>query len=300
MYVTSFHCPSAEKLAEAQRRFATLQNELQSSLDAQRESNASPGLRKRKTRFHLSQEERCKHHNIKDLKLAFSEFYLSLILLQNYQVFSASTHSDHFMSPAVVWSDYISFPVSFQSGVVCSCWFLLVSHRTWTSLVSVRSWRNMTRSWILPAGRTGVWLMWRWHLSTPARRSHSSLLRRRCLPATRGLYYMSDMCRKNEHVWNEWLFLYPDPGDHRAGGRRSSKGHEEAESSSSGGSSGQNHSWLHWKHTCSYIISYMNRWIEEQRWMKSLWTWRSCLYQTGSAEYFQNCWSAGIFLHSHV
>lgn len=78
--------PPVEKLAEAQRRFATLQNELQSSLDAQRESNAPPGLRKRKTMFHLSQEERCKHHNIKDLKLAFSEFYLSLILLQNYQV----------------------------------------------------------------------------------------------------------------------------------------------------------------------------------------------------------------------
>ncbi|XP_012990542.1 xenotropic and polytropic retrovirus receptor 1a [Esox lucius] len=74
----------SEKLAEAQRRFATLQNELQSSLDAQRESNA-PGIRKRKTVFHLSQEERCKHRNIKDLQLAFSEFYLSLILLQNYQ-----------------------------------------------------------------------------------------------------------------------------------------------------------------------------------------------------------------------
>ncbi|CAB1331907.1 unnamed protein product [Coregonus sp. 'balchen'] len=73
-----------EKLAEGQRRFATLQNELQSSLDAQRESNA-PGLRKRKTVFHLSQEERCKHRNIKDLQLAYSEFYLSLILLQNYQ-----------------------------------------------------------------------------------------------------------------------------------------------------------------------------------------------------------------------
>lgn len=80
-----------EKLAEAQRRFATLQNELQSSLDAQRESNAPPGLRKRKTVFHLSQEERCKHHNIKDLKLAFSEFYLSLILLQNYQVFDPAS-----------------------------------------------------------------------------------------------------------------------------------------------------------------------------------------------------------------
>ncbi|XP_029005409.1 xenotropic and polytropic retrovirus receptor 1a [Betta splendens] len=75
----------SEKLAEAQRRFATLQNELQSSLDAQRESAAPPSLRKRKTMFNMSQEERCKHHNIKDLKLAFSEFYLSLILLQNYQ-----------------------------------------------------------------------------------------------------------------------------------------------------------------------------------------------------------------------
>uniref|UniRef100_A0A3Q1HAZ4 Xenotropic and polytropic retrovirus receptor 1a n=1 Tax=Anabas testudineus TaxID=64144 RepID=A0A3Q1HAZ4_ANATE len=76
----------SEKLAEAQRRFATLQNELQSSLDAQRESAANGrGLRRRKTVFALSQQERCKHRNIKDLQLAFSEFYLSLILLQNYQ-----------------------------------------------------------------------------------------------------------------------------------------------------------------------------------------------------------------------
>ncbi|XP_043985295.1 xenotropic and polytropic retrovirus receptor 1a [Gambusia affinis] len=75
----------SEKLAEAQRRFATLQNELQSSMDAQRENNTPHGLRKRKTLFHLTQEERSKHHNIMDLKLAFSEFYLSLILLQNYQ-----------------------------------------------------------------------------------------------------------------------------------------------------------------------------------------------------------------------
>uniref|UniRef100_A0A8C1V2U7 Xenotropic and polytropic retrovirus receptor 1a n=1 Tax=Cyprinus carpio TaxID=7962 RepID=A0A8C1V2U7_CYPCA len=75
----------SEKLAEAQRRFATLQNELQTSLDAQRESNA-PGLRsRRKTVLPLSNKERNKHRNIKDLQLAFSEFYLSLILLQNYQ-----------------------------------------------------------------------------------------------------------------------------------------------------------------------------------------------------------------------
>uniref|UniRef100_A0A8C4S4D5 Xenotropic and polytropic retrovirus receptor 1b n=1 Tax=Erpetoichthys calabaricus TaxID=27687 RepID=A0A8C4S4D5_ERPCA len=73
----------SEKLAEAQRRFATLQNELQS---AQREGTSVPGLRRRrKTVFPLSHEERVKSRNIKDLQLAFSEFYLSLILLQNYQ-----------------------------------------------------------------------------------------------------------------------------------------------------------------------------------------------------------------------
>ena len=56
-------------------------------MDAQRESMANGrGLRRRKTVFALSQQERCKHRNIKDLQLAFSEFYLSLILLQNYQV----------------------------------------------------------------------------------------------------------------------------------------------------------------------------------------------------------------------
>ncbi|XP_034162457.2 xenotropic and polytropic retrovirus receptor 1a [Pangasianodon hypophthalmus] len=72
----------SEKLAEAQRRFSTLQNELQSSVDAQRESIMG---KSRKTGLALSHEERNKHRNIKDLKLAFSEFYLSLILLQNYQ-----------------------------------------------------------------------------------------------------------------------------------------------------------------------------------------------------------------------
>lgn len=88
IFVTVHLFPS-EKLAEAQRRFATLQNELQSSLDAQRESWANGrARRRRKTVFALSQQERCKHRNIKDLQLAFSEFYLSLILLQNYQVHS--------------------------------------------------------------------------------------------------------------------------------------------------------------------------------------------------------------------
>ncbi|KAM9238700.1 solute carrier family 53 member 1 isoform 2-T2 [Leptosomus discolor] len=76
----------SEKLAEAQRRFTTLRTELQSTLDAQKEaSGASTLQRRRKPVFHLSHEERVQHRNIKDLKLAFSELYLSLILLQNYQ-----------------------------------------------------------------------------------------------------------------------------------------------------------------------------------------------------------------------
>lgn len=111
----------SEKLAEAQRRFATLQNELQSSLDAQRESWANGrGLRRRKTVFALSQQERCKHRNIKDLQLAFSEFYLSLILLQNYQVDKSMliicifTSTSIIHSPRILlWSKYLNIRIDF-------------------------------------------------------------------------------------------------------------------------------------------------------------------------------------------
>uniref|UniRef100_A0A8C4QDU4 Xenotropic and polytropic retrovirus receptor 1b n=1 Tax=Eptatretus burgeri TaxID=7764 RepID=A0A8C4QDU4_EPTBU len=75
----------SEKLAEAQRGFSTLQNELQSSLEAQREGRISHALRRRKRVFQISHEQRVHYRNLRDLKLAFSEFYLSLILLQNYQ-----------------------------------------------------------------------------------------------------------------------------------------------------------------------------------------------------------------------
>ncbi|XP_044532856.1 xenotropic and polytropic retrovirus receptor 1 isoform X1 [Gracilinanus agilis] len=74
----------SEKLAEAQRRFSALQNELLSSLEAQKEQTTI--LRQRRKRvFPLSHEKRVQYRNIRDFKLAFSEFYLSLILLQNYQ-----------------------------------------------------------------------------------------------------------------------------------------------------------------------------------------------------------------------
>jgi len=57
----------AEKLAEATRKFATLKSELEGP---EMEQTKRKKLQRRK---------------VMDLKLAFSEFYLSLILLQNYQ-----------------------------------------------------------------------------------------------------------------------------------------------------------------------------------------------------------------------
>uniref|UniRef100_A0A3Q2P2Q5 Xenotropic and polytropic retrovirus receptor 1b n=1 Tax=Fundulus heteroclitus TaxID=8078 RepID=A0A3Q2P2Q5_FUNHE len=135
----------SEKLAEAQRRFATLQNELQSSLDAQRESSATGlGLRRRKTVFALSQKERCKHRNIKDLQLAFSEFYLSLILLQNYQVkdntqsmYGAETCSPTSricvrLQPAPAWT-------TFRVGLYCGVFLVLMVTVVITGAVVIRN-----------------------------------------------------------------------------------------------------------------------------------------------------------------
>ncbi|XP_063237550.1 solute carrier family 53 member 1-like isoform X2 [Bacillus rossius redtenbacheri] len=60
----------SEKLAEATRKLATLQNELQVSLASRTMGKPRAKLPSRK---------------VQELKLAFSEFYLSIILLQNYQ-----------------------------------------------------------------------------------------------------------------------------------------------------------------------------------------------------------------------
>lgn len=68
----------SEKLAEATRKFATLNSELKASLDAMRE-----GKHSRMKQGDL--KKRAPARKVQELKLAFSEFYLSLILLQNYQ-----------------------------------------------------------------------------------------------------------------------------------------------------------------------------------------------------------------------
>jgi len=68
----------SEKMAEATRKFAALQNELRISLGDK--TNSRSPLRQKTVEGHSIPARK-----IQELKLAFSEFYLSLILLQNYQ-----------------------------------------------------------------------------------------------------------------------------------------------------------------------------------------------------------------------
>ncbi|KAK9880900.1 hypothetical protein WA026_013231 [Henosepilachna vigintioctopunctata] len=70
----------SEKLAEATRKFAGLQSELS---EAQGVGNYKHG--KTFIRNNLLRKTNVPARKIQELKLAFSEFYLSLILLQNYQ-----------------------------------------------------------------------------------------------------------------------------------------------------------------------------------------------------------------------
>ena len=73
----------AEKFAEATRKFAALQSDLSRSV-AETMDVSSNGVRRRKLPVKGS-VDKAVHKSMHDIKLAFSEFYLSLILLQNYQ-----------------------------------------------------------------------------------------------------------------------------------------------------------------------------------------------------------------------
>ena len=64
-------------MAEATRKFAALQNELRIALGDK--ANSMSPLRQKTVVSSIPARK------IQELKLAFSEFYLSLILLQNYQ-----------------------------------------------------------------------------------------------------------------------------------------------------------------------------------------------------------------------
>ncbi|XP_024084092.1 xenotropic and polytropic retrovirus receptor 1 homolog isoform X2 [Cimex lectularius] len=70
----------SEKLAEATRRYASLKSELSEAIESEYQGKKKEGQRKMMLgRVDLPVRKQ------QDLKLAFSEFYLSLILLQNYQ-----------------------------------------------------------------------------------------------------------------------------------------------------------------------------------------------------------------------
>lgn len=75
--ISSYRSLFIEKLAEATRKYAALQSELKTALEVQQGSGKNKGK--------ASARPVLPARKLRDLKLAFSEFYLSLILLQNYQ-----------------------------------------------------------------------------------------------------------------------------------------------------------------------------------------------------------------------
>jgi len=79
-------CLLSEKIAEAARKFAGLHSDLSRSV-AETGDVADGGiLRRRHRKLPVKGSvDKAVHRSMHDIKLAFSEFYLSLILLQNYQ-----------------------------------------------------------------------------------------------------------------------------------------------------------------------------------------------------------------------
>ncbi|XP_066152158.1 solute carrier family 53 member 1-like [Euwallacea fornicatus] len=71
----------SEKLAEATRRFATLKSELSETQEVEFPCKS----RKKSIKQNILRKKNVPARKMQDIKLAFSEFYLSLILLQNYQ-----------------------------------------------------------------------------------------------------------------------------------------------------------------------------------------------------------------------
>lgn len=71
----------SEKLAEATRKYGNLKSELAEALE--NEYKGKQGFFKKTPK--LLQKRDVPARKLQELKLAFSEFYLSLILLQNYQ-----------------------------------------------------------------------------------------------------------------------------------------------------------------------------------------------------------------------
>ena len=74
----------SEKLAEATRKFAALKSELLCQYDHNPKNNNDNSFFRLKKQP-KPKEDKLPPRKLQDLKLAFSEYYLSLVLLQNYQ-----------------------------------------------------------------------------------------------------------------------------------------------------------------------------------------------------------------------
>ena len=72
----------SEKLAEATRKFAALKSELSCQYDHNPKNDNHFFRLKKQSK---PKEDKLPPRKLQDLKLAFSEYYLSLVLLQNYQ-----------------------------------------------------------------------------------------------------------------------------------------------------------------------------------------------------------------------
>ena len=98
-----------EKMAEATRKCSTLKSDLQASKDQH-----GDGLRNRKGLTFLPKLN-VPARKMQDLKLAFSEFYLSLILLQNYQNLNFTGFRKILKKHDKVtqWSNQLQFPLGY-------------------------------------------------------------------------------------------------------------------------------------------------------------------------------------------
>ena len=87
----------SEKLAEATRKLASLKGELVSLTEPQSQDKKFFGLRRRRASSSTREKPATTVKKLKDLKLAFSEYYLSLVLLQSYQNlnFTGTYHCHH-------------------------------------------------------------------------------------------------------------------------------------------------------------------------------------------------------------
>lgn len=94
--VSKTHCSdllhavfSLEKISEATRKYASLKADLQHYTEHEKKPSTLHLRHRRRSNVAFFKEKESKELNrtrkLHDMKLAFSEFYLSLILLQNYQ-----------------------------------------------------------------------------------------------------------------------------------------------------------------------------------------------------------------------